>query len=187
MQSLIAEQPLLLALMLAAIAAALLFGWLQTGTKPPLVAAAIVLLLIPLGWFVSVRWVTDREQIRAVIDRTVAAVNANDVDGVLQAIEPHHRELLQAARADLSRFHFSEARVTQVRSLNLVSGSDPPEAQADLTARVLVSDRGGNLSEVAVARRVILDFRKLGDGNWYIHDYNHLPLIGPPDGYSPRR
>src|SRR5688572_21226753 len=114
MQSLLAEQPLLLALMLAAIAAALLFGWLQSGTKPLLAAAALVLLLIPVAWFISVRWVTDREQIRAVIDRTVAAVNANDVDGVLQALEPHHRELIQAARADLSRFHFSEARVTQV-------------------------------------------------------------------------
>ena len=65
METIIAEQPLVSAGLLAVVAGAIIFGWLQTGKKPALVAGLLLLSLIPLAFVVASSWVTDREQIRA--------------------------------------------------------------------------------------------------------------------------
>ncbi len=185
MQTVIAEQPLTMALLLGAIAAVAFYGWLQTGKREALGAALVFLLLIPILWYVSLQWVTDREQIRDAITATAEAVKANDFEAAIAVIDPRQRDVVDAARADLSRFRFSEARVNKFRSISLVEGSDPPEAEADLSVAAVVSDRRGQISDFRVLRRVILRFRKSDDGRWYVHEYNHLPVIGESDGYSP--
>lgn len=185
MKTLIAEQPLILALLLAVIAAAILWGWLQSGKKAALLAGLLVLALIPISWYVSNAWVTDREQIRAAIESTAEAVRNNDFDRAIQVIEPRQRELIASARADLSRFRFNEARVNQIRDIQMVEGSAPPEAEVDLTVTVVVSDQRGTFTEMRVPRRVLLSFRKSADGNWYVYRYNHMPPIGAADAYTP--
>jgi 4-amino-4-deoxy-L-arabinose transferase-like glycosyltransferase len=185
MTTLIAEQPLMMAILLGAIAAAAIFGWMQTGKKEALWVGLALLALIPISWYVSVSWVTDREQIREAIYSTAQAVKENDLDRAIEVIEPSQRALIATARADLSRFHFSEARVNQLRSIEMVEGSEPPEAEVDLSVKVVVSDRRGQVSDFPVLRRVILKFRKSADGNWYVYNYNHMPIIGDPDGFSP--
>ncbi len=185
MKTLLAEQPLLLALLLAVIATAILWGWLQSGKKAALVAGVLVLALIPISWYVSNAWVTDREQIQAAIESTAQAVRANDFERAIQIIEPRQRELIASARADLSRFRFSEARVNQIRTIQMVEGSSPPEAEVDLTVTVVVSDERGSFTDMRVPRRVLLSFRKADDGKWYVYSYNHLPPLGTSDAYSP--
>ncbi len=100
-------------------------------------------------------------------------------------IEPRQRELIASARADLSRFRFNEARVNQIRAIQMVEGSAPPEAEVDLTVTVVVSDQRGTFTEMRVPRRVLLSFRKSADGNWYVYRYNHMPPIGAADAYTP--
>ncbi len=78
MMRLIAESPLIVAVVLGVLAAALIYGWLQTGRKPLAIIGLIVACLIPIAWIVSENWVTDREQIEQLIYQTADAVEAND-------------------------------------------------------------------------------------------------------------
>ncbi len=184
MKTLIAEQPLLMAILLGAMATAALLGWVQTGKKQTLWIGLVLVALIPISWYISVLWVTDREQIREAIHRTAQAVKDNDFDRAVQIIEPGRHALITTAKADLSRFRFTEARVNQFRSIEMVQGSHPPEAQVDLSAKAVVSDTGGRIKDYPVLRRVVLRFRKSADGNWYVYDYNQFPILGPADGFS---
>jgi hypothetical protein len=185
MRNLIAEQPLVMAILLGAVAVAALFGWLQTGKREPLGVGIVFLALIPIAWAVSVRWVTDREQIREAIYATADAVMRNDFDAAVRVIDPTNPHLVAAAKGDLSRFRFTDARVNKFRSVDLIQGSEPPEAEADLSVSVLVSDAGGQFSDYRVLRRLILRFRKSDSGRWYVYGYNHMPVAGQPDAYSP--
>jgi len=185
MQTLIAEQPLMMVALLGVIAAAALFGWLQSGKKEPLYVGLVFLALIPVGWIVSVRWVTDREQIRGAIETTAEAVKRNDFDTAVLVIDPALRPLIASAKADLSRFRFTDARVNKLRSIEMIQGSEPPEAEVDLSVTVLASDQNGQFQNIRVLRRVILRFRRSDNGQWYVYDYNHMPIAGPSDNFSP--
>ncbi|MGV3486437.1 MAG: hypothetical protein ACO1RT_18615 [Planctomycetaceae bacterium] len=186
METVIAEQPLVSALLLAMIAVAMIFGWLQTGKKAALLGGAVILLLIPVAFVVASNWETDREQIRDAIYRTADAVANNDIDAALQIIEPAQRAQIDAARADLSRFRFDEARVNKLRSIDIFEARVPQTAEADLSVRVVVSDQRGQIRAQPVLRRVVLQFRKSPDGQWFVYDYNHMPIVGAPDAFSPQ-
>ena len=55
MEALLAEQPLIVSLMLGTFAVGLIFGWLQTGKKAAAVAGLIAASLIPVAWVVASR------------------------------------------------------------------------------------------------------------------------------------
>ena len=90
MTTLLAEQPLLLSLLLGVLAAGLVYGWLQTGKRGVGIAGLVVLVLIPIAWFVSNAWVTDRERIRELIFETADAVETNDIDRAVLVIGNRH-------------------------------------------------------------------------------------------------
>lgn len=186
MQNILAEQPILSAGLLACIAVAMIFGWMQTGNKIALAGGLISLLLIPGAFILASYWVTDREQITALIHRTAEAVGNNDVDLALQIIEPSQRAKFEAAKADLSRFRFDEARVNKLRTIDITENSVPMEAEVDMSVTAVVSDQRGQIRGMRVLRRVILQFRKSASGQWFVYDYNHLPIVGAPDSFSPK-
>ncbi len=188
MRTLLAEQPLIVAFMLGAIAAGLILGWMQTGRKWLALGGLFSAALVPLAFVLAAYWETDGERIRAAIERTAAAVRDNDIDRAVLVIEPGQRDRIAAARADLSRFRFDEARVSSIRGIQFISGSYPPEAEVDLTVSVVVSDRRGQFNSLRVPRRVVLQFRQDTVSNeWFVYDYNHMPVVGNPDGFSPQR
>lgn len=186
MQTVVAEQPLTMAILLGVVAGLALYGWLQTGKRAAMIVAVVCLALIPVAWSISERWVTDREQIRAAIERTVQAVKQNDIDQAIEVISPRRPDLMASARRELARFDFSEARVNKFRSIELVRGSEPPEAEVELSATAVVSDARGRINNQRVLRRIVLLFQKAEDGRWYVHDYNHTPITGQPDMFSPQ-
>jgi ketosteroid isomerase-like protein len=181
MTTLLAEQPLLVSIMLAALAAGLIFGWLQTGKTAAAVAGLVLVLLIPLAWVIAAYWVTDREQIESLIRETAEAVENNDYDRVYSVIGDPSTET--QARAELPQYEFDEARVTGIRSLEFIQGSYPPEADVDLNVRVSVSHRGGRFADVRVPRRLILRLQQTDD-RWRVVDYRHMPVVGGPDAFS---
>jgi len=187
MQNILAEQPLLSSGLLAFLVIAFVFGWMQTGNKIALGGGLISLLLIPAAFVLASYWVTDREQISAAIHRTAEAVANNDFDGAVQIIDPSQRDKIAAAKSDLSRFRFDEARVNKLRTIDITEGSVPPEAEVDMSVTVVVSDQRGQIRGMRVLRRVILQFRKSPNGEWFVYDYNHLPIVGTPDGFSPQK
>jgi len=181
MISLLAERPLIVSIMLGALSAGLIYGWLQTGKKAAAICGIVLALMIPLAWVIAARWVTDREQIEALIYETALAVEENRFDQVYDVIGDPASEA--QARGELPNYVFETADVTGIRSIDFVEGSFPPEADADINARVDVSHRGGRFRDVRVLRRLRLKLQRLGD-QWVVVEYRHMPDVGGPDNFS---
>ncbi len=181
MNALLAEQPLLVSLMLAALAIGLVYGWLQTGKKAAAVLALLAVALIPGAWMLAANWVTDREQIEQLIYDTADAVEANDLERVYQRIGDDSS--LAQARSELPNYVFDVAEVNHIRSIDLIEGSFPPEADVDMNVKVTVSDKRGRFSKIKVPRRLILKLQKVDD-DWMVIDYRHLPIVGGPDRFT---
>lgn len=182
MQSLIAERPLILSIMLGILAAGLIYGWLQSGSKQLAAIGLVLAALIPVSWIVAANWVTDREQIESLIYQTADAIQQNDHERVLNLIGD--TEIRNRARQELGTFVFEEARVTKVREIALIDGTFPQEADVDLIVKVVVSQRTGGLQNQSVPRRLLLRMQKAGDG-WLIIGYDHMPPLGERDVFSP--
>ena len=178
----LAEQPLLISLMVGLIGGALLYGWTQTGKRTVAIAGLVFLLLVPVVWIVSSMMVTDREQIEAIIYEAAAAVEANDHEVALKHIgDPKAKA--QAAR-ELPNYIFSLARVNRIRSIMFIEGSYPPQADVDMSVKVDVSSKSGGIRDVRVPRRLLLQFEKDSDDQWKIVKYEHMPIVGGPDQFS---
>ncbi|NND98414.1 MAG: hypothetical protein HKN47_13920 [Pirellulaceae bacterium] len=182
MTDLLAEQPLLTSLMVGLVAAALLYGWLQSGKKPLAAAGFLMALMIPVIWVIAGEWETDREQIEAAIVATAAAVEANDHELAVEFIGD--KETRQQALAELPKYVFDRVKVSGV-SINIDPNSRPPQADVDMTASVNASDKRGQFQNMRVPRRVLLTFEKNTAGRWVVVDYNHMPIGGRPDAFSP--
>jgi hypothetical protein len=205
MQSLLGEQPLIMAVILAALGGLAVVVASQMGRREPLWVAAIFFLLIPVTWAISVRWVTDREAIRESLESLTRAVQANDFEGVAASIDPDRRDLIESARSDLARFVFRDVRITRVQSIRIVprsgsdgrevsvddgpdgkrSGAGGAEAEVDLTVTAVASSARGEFAPTRALRRVILSMRKTSSGRWCVRAYNHMPVIGKSDSFSP--
>ncbi len=186
MTTLLAERPLILSLMLAALAVACVYGWLQTGKRPLGIAGIALLSLIPVAWIVSNYWVTDRERIRELIDETAAAVEANDIERAVQVIGKRQASLAARARAELANYEFSEARVNQIQNIKVNSSVTPMQADVELNVTVTVSSRRGQFASIRVPRRLSLRFEKqTDDDRWVVVEYDHRPVVGDRDAFSP--
>ncbi|TWU60123.1 hypothetical protein Poly51_03970 [Rubripirellula tenax] len=181
MPSLLAEQPWIVSLMLGMLGGGLLFGWLQTGKKAAAVMGIIALALIPVAFLVASKWETDREQIERVIYETADAVEKNDFERAYRIIGDEKAEAM--ARLELPQFEFTMARVNKLRSITMIEGSFPPEADVDMSVKVDVSNQRGGVRNLRVVRRLELRFQKVGD-RWVVTEYRHSPVAGGPDQFT---
>ena len=60
-----------------------------------------------------------------------------------------------------------------------------------MNVNVVVSDKRGQFTSLRVPRRLQLQLQKLDScgrsrQRWFVVDYNHMPLVGQPDAYSPQ-
>ena len=179
MEAMLAEQPLLVSLMLGTLAAALIYGWLQTGKKAAAVAGLVLALLIPVVWVIASRWETDREQIESLIYEIADAVERNDHEAAVKVIgDP---ETKAQALQELRNWTFDLADVNKISSIDIIQGTFPLEADVNMSVKVNVSGRG--VRSMRVPRRLILKFEQR-DGDWVVTDYRHMPIAGGPDQYS---
>lgn len=179
MEAMLAEQPLLVSLMLGILAAGLIFGWLQTGKKAAAVAGLVAGLLIPVAWVIASRWETDRERIESLIYEIADAVERNDHAAAVRVIgDP---ETKAQALQELSNWTFNLAAVNKISSIDIIEGTFPLEADVNMSVKVNVTGRG--ISNRRVPRRLLLKFEQR-DGDWVVTDYRHMPIAGGPDQYS---
>lgn len=179
MESLLAEQPLLVSLMLGTLAAGLIYGWLQTGKKAAAVAGLVIAALIPVAWVIASRWETNREQIESLIYEIADAVERNDHEAAVSVIgDPQTKA---QARQELSNWTFNLADVNKISSIDIIEGTYPLQADVNMSVKVNVTGRG--VSNMRVPRRLILTFEQQ-DGDWFVTDYRHMPIAGPSDQYS---
>lgn len=184
MQSLLAEQPLILSLILAVLVLGLIYSWLQTGKKEIAVAALVIAALIPVVWVIANHWVTDREQIETLIYRTADAIENNDHERALDLIADE--TIRERARRELGTFVFDETKVTRIREIKLIDGTFPQEADVDMNVKIIVSEKSGPMQNVTVPRRLMLRLQKDGD-RWMITDYRHTSVVGKPDKQDSRQ
>lgn len=177
----LAEQPLVVSVLLGCLAAVLIYAWLQTGKRAAGVLAIVSLLLIPGAWVLASQWQTDREKIEQIIRQTADAIQNNDHKAAVQAIaDPNVRS---RAMMELPRFVFSMAEVNKIRSISVEPSKFPPTAMADLSVKVDVSTKGGQIRGQRVLRRLELQFEKQGN-DWFVTNYRHSPVVGNPDPYT---
>jgi hypothetical protein len=181
MSTLLAERPALVAMMLAAFGLPLLYAWMQTGKKAAAIVGLVCLALIPVAFVIGSEMQTDREQIERLIYETADAVERNDFDRVYALIG--NAEARSTAQRELPNYKFTMARVNKLRSITIVEGSFPPEADAELSVKVDVSAERGSIRDIRVVRKLLLRFEKRGD-SWVVTDYQHMPIIGGPHRYS---
>lgn len=181
MMTLLAEQPLLVSIMLGVLSAGLFYGWLQSGKRAAAICGAVAALLIPLAWLLASSWETEREQVEAMIYAAADAVENNDFERVYQFIGDEATR--ERARTELPNYEFTIADVNRIRRIDLIEGTYPPEADVDMSVKATVSHRGGRFHDVRVPRRLILRLEKRGD-NWTVVDYQHMPIAGGPDNFT---
>ena len=182
MKVLLAEQPIVLSLMLGAVAIALVYGWLKTGKVASAIIGLVFAAMIPVAWLIASSWVTERESIREVLYETADAVRENDHDRVVDIISPDQPATIARARAELPRYRFDEARITGIRRIDVIEEAYPPEADVDVNVSVIVSDKRGQFAQMRVVRRLVLRMQKLdspdGTGeSWFIIDYKALSKL----------
>lgn len=185
---LLAESPLIVALMLGVLAVALIYGWLQSGRKQLAIAGLIVACLIPIAWIVSENWVTDREHIEQLIYQTADAVEANDHERAVVVIGDDATR--KQALAQLADVEFSQADVGRIQSIRILKDTMPMQADVDMTVKLKLSSKRGGLQDFSFPRRLLLTFEKRGTdtgqvgGGWVVTRYEQLPIIGTTDAFS---
>jgi hypothetical protein len=183
MGKMIAEQPVLITVMLALLAIAFLYAWTREGRKWLAFIALGLLALIPLAWLGASMIETDDERIRAMIYDFAAAVEANDHETVYAAVHPDRPDILARVESELPRYEFTRARVGGFDKIKVLPNTDPTEAVVELMASVTVSSNNGAFQGQKVARKLLLYLRETESG-WKVLDYSHRPPIGGLDPYS---
>jgi hypothetical protein len=175
MYNLLAEQPLLVSIMLAALAGGMLAGWLQSGNKAVAIIAIVVLCLIPAAWMIADRIETDRERISRIIYETASAIEANDHQRAVSVIDDE--DTRRRALLELPKYVFDMAEVNKINRIVVSSGVVPITADVELIVKADVSAKRGGFNNLRVLRKLELGFEKRGN-HWVVVNYQHSPVIG---------
>jgi hypothetical protein len=182
MYRLLAEEPLIVSLMLGAMGFGLLYGWLRSGNKPAAIAGLVFVALIPLAWFIADRVETDSEQIERLIYTLAEAVERNDPDSAVAIIADPNLE--SRARLELQNWTFELAKVTRINEIRVINDTYPPQADIEMMVKVRVTGKADRaIQNAQIPRKLLLTMEKNGD-DWLITEYQHLPIIGGPDKFS---
>lgn len=134
-----------------------------TGQGRALWAMIGVLGLVLAGWLVQWLVVTDREAVTNAIYDGAAAIEANDMNRLMQYVSPGVPDLRSDVRWVLDRFQFELVRVVELRSIDIHRSTKPPTAQAKLRAMGKGRDRKGEVPYSGFDEVVTVEFRLEGD------------------------
>jgi hypothetical protein len=156
-------------IVVACLVAACLSGWLwrQSGNGS-LLAATLVAITIAAGIAAADRLVeTDREVLLALFPRLAEAASRQDVDTILEAVDPTIRPLREEAEQAIRQARPTAVTITRL-DVEVERSTQPPTATAVLIVRLTgdVIERGAS-GTILVGLRVQL--HKPGD-RWLIRD-----------------
>lgn len=145
------------------------FFWTQTGQKAA-AWLAIGLLILTLGLIaMSVLVETEQEKIRRMLHDVAGALERNEHDFVLSHIHPNASATVQRAKSELSRYTFTEARVTRIKAITIDGTRKPETAVVEFNVVVAM--------DIEVLRRGMPLFVKIyinkHDGRWLVRDYEY--------------
>lgn len=163
----------------AALLAMLAVALVQTGRGALLGAMGGVVALTALGLAVEWLVVTPREEIEASLEDLRAALEANDLPGVLAGLHPQAGALRQEAESRLPGMEVQEARVSGLEVE--FDPRDPSLAQARFFGRIHFRDPSGQVPYENMVRKFVLTFQQQ-NGRWLVTDYrmdDMAPGLGP--------
>jgi hypothetical protein len=152
------------------IEAVLGFLLLQTGRGKLLWAMIGVAIITGLGLVAERMIVTDREAVGATLDAAVAAVQKNDLQGVLKCISPSAKGTRLEATWILERFEVNSAWIRDL-DIKVNTLTSPPSAKATFQAIGQGKDRKGEIPYQGYEQRVVVELQKEGD-RWLVTGCN---------------
>lgn len=163
------ESPWPVLLIGIAVEAVLAIMLLRTGQGRVLWAMVAAGALTLAGLVVERLVVTDREAVEHTLDAAVAAVEANDLNRVLECISPTAPQTRADARFLLGRV---EIRMARIGSLEITVNrlTSPPTAKAKLLAIGAGRDRRGEFPDQNFSQKVTVELRREGD-RWLVGNY----------------
>lgn len=152
-----------------AVEAVLAMTLLRTGQGRVLGAMIGVAVFVLLGLLVERLVVTDREAVGDALDAAAAAVEANNLDRLLDCVSPKAEKTRKDSRYVLGLCEFQKARICDLE-ITVNRLTSPPTAKAKFRAIGQAKDRSGQIPYQGFARWVTVTMRKEGD-RWMIGDY----------------
>lgn len=134
------DSPLTILIGGAVLVAALGVAWLKTGRGALLGAAIGTLVMTALLLVVEQMAVTDREQIRSLIEQAVSDVERNDLPAVLKHVHSKAQTLRDGAEAGMRQYRFE--RVIARKPLIIVNRDvTPATAHVEFYVNIVVNSR----------------------------------------------
>lgn len=142
----------------------------RTGRAIVLVAMVGVLVVTLAGVLLERLVVTERERVEDALYGAAAAVEANDLNRLMEYISPSAQAVRQRARSVTGQFKFTEARLSNVQ-VQINDLTSPPSATAKMIGIVSVKD---TLNEVPYTngRLGLTVYLRLENGRWLITGYD---------------
>lgn len=163
------EDPLPILVMGAALAIALVTGFIKTGHKGLLYALAATVVLVIALLALENYVVTDREEVEDVLFEIAEAVERNDIDAAIEHVSPEAPGL-ERANQELRRIQFQEVKIKPNLEIDVFPERAPPEAVAKFNVVVVANVGLGGMEHYP--RYVEATFVKERD-DWVVHDYSH--------------
>lgn len=142
---------------------------LRTGRGVALLGMVAVALVVLLG--IGVEWavVTEREEVEAAIDGVAAALEANDLQGVLGFVDPKAIGTRQRAEWALGRVEVLEANARNLQ-VTINRFTSPPTATAEFNGIIRVRDRKGQFPYENYTAKFTVELRRHAD-RWLITEH----------------
>jgi hypothetical protein len=143
----------------AAVLGVILF---RTGRGAVLWALLGVVAITLLGVLVERLVVTERERVEMTLDGITAALEANDLNGVLAYVSPDAAKTRRRAAWALGRIKVQSARISNL-DITINRLTNPPTAKAAFYGYLYYRDRQGEIPYNSCGSRVVVDLRKEGN------------------------
>ena len=165
-------------LLIGIVAEAILAAALVTTRRGALLWGMVgVLGFVIVGVTIERLVVTEREQVEAVMDGIMSALNANDLERLLRdyvapdAYTTRGRATWALNRVEIERANYHNLRVTINRL------TSPITAEAEFNGSVYYDDRLGEFPYRSYAARFLVEL-ELSDGHWLVTDHVEYDFYG---------
>ena len=164
------ENPVLVGVVGGLLATLALVVFLARRTLASLVALGGAILLTLLGLLVERFVETEREQIERAVPEVLAAVEANDLPGVLASIDPAAAQVRGDASALMPLIKVEKARALSAIEVEINSSTAPPTALSRFRGFLQGIHTRSGMQVGYFNQQVDINWVKRGE-QWLIEDY----------------
>ncbi len=148
-------------------------AWVQTGRYAFLYAIGGVFAIAVALLIAEYNIKTDREQVRDLIFKIAAEIEANDAESVISHIVGSKPEMAERGRKEMQNHKFSSVSIGTIHRIVEHPNHIPPEIIIEFNVSVVGDFFHEQMPARNVQRWFRLTFWKEPDGQWRLADYDH--------------